>query len=110
MAFFKVNTGCRDAEVCSLRWEWEVEVPELEASVFVIPADQVKNGAERLVVLNSIAKAVIEKRRGIHPEFVFAYSQIRKQGKTPLHRPIETMNNTSWQKARGRANFPQVRS
>ena len=30
MALFKVNTGCREQEVCGLRWEWEVEVPELE--------------------------------------------------------------------------------
>jgi len=30
MALFKVYTGCRDQEVCGLRWEWEVEVPELE--------------------------------------------------------------------------------
>ena len=29
MALFAVNTGCRDAEICNLRWEWEVEVPEL---------------------------------------------------------------------------------
>ena len=26
MALFKVNTGCRDQEVCLLRWEWEVQV------------------------------------------------------------------------------------
>jgi hypothetical protein len=29
-------------------WEWELEVPELETSVFVIPGDRVKNGADRL--------------------------------------------------------------
>lgn len=33
MALFKVNTGCRDAEVCGLRWEWELALPELETSV-----------------------------------------------------------------------------
>ncbi len=109
MALFKVNTGCRDAEVCGLRWEWEVRVPELEASVFVIPGDRVKNGAERLVVLNSVAKAVVEECRGVHPEFVFAYSQVQKEGKVPAYRAIETMNNTSWQKARSRAGLPQVR-
>lgn len=109
MALFKVNTGCRDAEVCSLRWEWEIEVPELETSVFVIPGDRVKNGAERLVVLNSLAKAVIERRRDEHPEVVFAYSPIRKAGKTPKFRAVEAMNNTSWQKARARAKLPQVR-
>ena len=43
------------------------------------------------------------------PEFVFVYSQIRENGRQPEYRPIETMNNTSWQKARSRAKLPQVR-
>ena len=64
MALFAVNTGCRSAEVCSLLWEWEVEVPELGVSVFIIPRDRVKNGDERLVVLNSVAASVIERQRG----------------------------------------------
>ncbi|WP_367351803.1 hypothetical protein [Achromobacter animicus] len=29
MAPYKVNTGCREQELCKLRWEWEIEVPEL---------------------------------------------------------------------------------
>ena len=63
MALFAVNTGCREQEVCQLRWEWEVPVPELQTSVFVIPADfggrskrsGVKNGEDRVVVLNDVA-------------------------------------------------------
>jgi integrase len=109
MALFKVNTGCRDGEVCGLRWDWEVEVPEAGTSVFVIPGGQVKNGEDRLVVLNSIAREVVERQRGIDPDFVFVYSQVRKEGKAPVYRPIETMNNTSWQKARKRVGLPQVR-
>ena len=99
MALFKVNTGCRDQEVCGLRWEWEVEVPELETTVFLIPGDRVKNGDERLVVLNRVARAVVESVRGQHPEYVFPYRGHR----------IETMNNNAWQKARVRAGLPQVR-
>ena len=109
MALFKVNTGCRDGEVCGLRWEWEVQVPEFETSTFLIPGDRVKNGADRLVVLNSVARSIVEQQRGLHPKFVFAYSQIRKKGKKQMYRPTETMNNTSWQKARKRAGLPQVR-
>jgi integrase len=30
MALFKVYTGCRQEEMCSLRWEWERKVPELD--------------------------------------------------------------------------------
>ena len=65
MALFAVNTGCRDGEVCSLRWDWEVAVPELGTTVFIIPGSSVKNGDDRLVVLNRVALSVIEGRRGI---------------------------------------------
>lgn len=99
MALFKVNTGCRDGEVCNLLWDWEVLVPELDTSVFIIPDAYVKNGDERLVVLNKVAKSVIESMRGKHPEYVFSF-----KGK-----PIETMNNSGWQHARTRAELEQVR-
>ena len=39
MALFKVNTGCREQEVCGLRWRWEQPVPELETTVFVVPGE-----------------------------------------------------------------------
>jgi len=73
MALFKVNTGCREAEVCGLRWEWEEEIPHLNTSVFIIPAHRVKNREERLVILNSTAREVIDEVRGAHPEYVFPY-------------------------------------
>jgi hypothetical protein len=58
----------RKQEVVKLRWDWEIPVPELDTSVFLIPSDLggkdqvpgVKNGEERLVVLNTVAKPVIE--------------------------------------------------
>ena len=99
MALFKVNTGCRDAEVCGLKWEWEVSVPELNTSVFLIPGSKVKNGDERLVVLNRVAKSVIDGVRGEHDEYVFVYRG----------RPIDTIDNTGWQEARKRAGLPHVR-
>jgi len=69
------------------------EVPELGTSVFLIPKQHVKNREERLVVLNEVARSVIEACRGVHPEFVFTY-----KGK-----PNEMMNNNGWQKAREQA-------
>jgi hypothetical protein len=54
MVLFKLNTGCREREVCNLQWDWEIKVPELKTSVFIIPARIVKNREDRLVVLNSI--------------------------------------------------------
>ncbi len=98
MALFKVNTGTREQEVCGLQWGYEVTVPELDTSVFLIPGDHVKNGEERLVVLNRVAKSVIESARGMHTQYVFAYAP----GKGHL-RPVSRMNNTAWKAARKRA-------
>lgn len=51
MALFAVNTGCRDAEVCNLLWEWEIKTPQ--GCVFIIPGEKVKNREDRLVILNT---------------------------------------------------------
>ena len=99
MALFAVNTGCRDGEVCSLRWDWEVAVPELGTTVFIIPGSRVKNGDDRLVVLNRVALSVIEGRRGIDPAYVFTYKG----------RPISRMLTSSWIRARDRADLAKVR-
>ena len=72
MAIFSVNTGCRDQEVCNLLWDWEHEIPDLGTSVFIIPADELKNRRDRLVVLNRNAKAVVDEMRGAHPTHVFS--------------------------------------
>ncbi len=74
MALFVVNTGCRDAEVCNLRWNWEVRVPPVKTFVFIVPGEFVKNGDERLVVLNNIARSEVNARRGKHPTHVLAYN------------------------------------
>lgn len=103
MALYKVNTGSREQEVCKLRWDWEIKVPQLDTSVFLIPAQfggrqegsGVKNGEERLIVLNRVAKSVIDRQRGLHPEYVFPYG--KPAG--PMHR----MNDSAWRKARKRA-------
>jgi integrase len=93
MALFKVNTGTRDQEVCGLRWDWEVRIPELDTSVFLIPGKFVKNREDRVVVLNAVARRVIDEVRGMHPYYVFIY-----QGNA-----VETMHNSGWQAARARA-------
>lgn len=70
---YKVNTGCREQEVCQLKWAWEVPITELATSVFVLPDWLTKNARERIVVLNSVALEVINRQRGKHPENVFTY-------------------------------------
>ena len=99
MALFAVNTGCRDAEVCRLQWDWEVKVPSLDTFVFIVPGSFVKNGEERLIVLNDIAKRVVDSRRGKHPTHVFTY-----EGE-----PIQRMLNSSWCRVRERVGLKQVR-
>jgi integrase len=99
MALFKVNTGCRENEVCQLRWEWEVVIPELKTSVFLIPGHLVKNKEDRLVVVNKIASSIIEKVHGQHPEYVFTY-----KGK-----PMSRINNSAWARARVKAELKDVR-
>jgi len=98
MALFKVNTGTREQEVCGLKWSYEVKVPELDTSVFLLPGKNVKNGEERLVVLNRVARSVIESQRGKHPDFVFVQEFKNKEPK-----PVGGMNNTAWKNARERA-------
>ncbi|MCP5299063.1 MAG: tyrosine-type recombinase/integrase [Chromatiaceae bacterium] len=93
MALFKVNTGCREQEVCQLRWDWEVDVPELETSVFLIPSTIVKNKEDRLVVLNDVAKSVIDAERGKHETHVFTYRG----------NPVTRIYNSGWKLARHKA-------
>lgn len=99
MCLYKVNTGCREQEVCQLRWDWEFEIPELKTSVFILPSHITKNAKERVVVLNSVARAVINRQRGKHPERVFTY-----QGK-----PTNTINNSCWKRIRSEVGLEAVR-
>jgi hypothetical protein len=55
MALFAINTGLRDSNVCGLQWQWEVPVPEVGRSVFVIPPEAFKTKRAHVVVLNDVA-------------------------------------------------------
>ena len=106
MALFKVNTGCREAEVCGLKWEWELDIPGFEPLTFLIPAgvqltkargSQVKNGHDRVVVCNDIARSVIDSARGDHPEYVFHYDG----------RQLPKMLTSAWKRAWKAAGLPE---
>jgi integrase len=99
IALFAVNTGCRAGEVSELRWDWEVVIPELNDRVFIIPDSVAKNGQERVVILNRIARSVVEGERGKDPERVFTY-----RGK-----PFARVRNHAWSRARARVGLEQVR-
>ncbi len=99
MALFTVNTGLRESNVCGLRWTWEVRVPELGKSVFVIPPEAFKTKRAHVVILNDVAWSIIKAQRALHLIWVFPYRGRR----------INTMNNNGWQQARHEAGLPLVR-
>ncbi len=100
MALFAVNTGCRDQEICQLRWDWEIVVPELpDLMVFIVPSTLVKNGDDRLVVCNTVARSVIESERGKHPTHVFTFRK----------KPIGRMLSSGWRLARQKVGLDKVR-
>jgi integrase len=99
MALFAVNTGLRDSNVCGLEWTWEVAVPELKRSVFVIPPEAFKTKRPHVVVLNDVAWSIVEAQRSLHPIWVFPFRGRR----------INVMNNSGWQDARRDAGLPLVR-
>ncbi len=101
MCLFKVNTGTREQEVCQLRWEWEHVVPELGMSVFVVPEGYVKNGEARLIVMNRIARSVIEEQRKEwegKSEFVFPNPKTDE--------PFTRLQTSSWKQAWLKAGLP----
>lgn len=108
MALFVLNSGVRDDVACSLRWEWEIKVPEMGISVFEVPASNVKGRKRsRLLVCNAVAQSVIEAVRGQHDEFVFVYQRLKKDGSPGKGKPhrVGSMNNTAWQRGRREAGL-----
>lgn len=101
MCLYKVNTGCREQEVCKLQWSYEVKVPELNTSVFLIPEEfggrtaksGVKNREIRVVILNNVAKSVIDGQRGKDEVWVFPYGGVA----------LDRINASGWRGARRRA-------
>lgn len=92
MALFAVNSGCREGVVTALRWDWEVRIKELDATVFLVPGEHTKNGTDQVVVLNQAARSVVESLRGRWGATVFE--------------PVGRMNNTAWRKAWKAAGLP----
>ena len=99
MALFAVSTGLRDSNVCGLQWTWEVPLPELGRSVFVIPAESFKSKRDHVVVLNDAAWSIVQAQRGLHPIWVFPFRGHR----------IDSMNNTGWQNARRAVGLGRMR-
>ncbi|ORU92860.1 MAG: hypothetical protein A6F70_03930 [Cycloclasticus sp. symbiont of Bathymodiolus heckerae] len=106
MALFKVNTGLREQEVCWLRWDWEIKIPEINANIFLIPGRSqqysdglwlgTKNGEDQVVVLNKISRSVIKGQRGKHADYVFHINGHR----------VNNINTSAWKTAWVTAGLP----
>ena len=72
---FLINTGLRDQELCSLRWEWR-QADDL----FTLPEYHSKNGEERFVVLNSIAQSILTDQQGKDRYRVFPRARVYSRG------------------------------
>lgn len=113
MALFALNTGARDENICGLKWAWELPIPELSRSVFVIPASEFKGKRPHVLVLNDVAWGLVQAQRGRHGEHVFVYrrERVTRVDEPPAmpFRRIGTMNNTAFQRARRDAGLADVR-
>jgi integrase len=59
----------------------------------------VRSASGNAIVVNGVAKSVIDSVRGGHDDYVFTYRGL----------PISVMNNSAWKRARREAGLPQVR-
>lgn len=116
MALFVLNTGVRDEAVCALEWDWELRIPELGFSVFIVPPERVKGGTrkgkaqrEGLIVCNRVAQGIIEECRGLHKKYVFVWrrERVKNLDQKPAmpYQPITGMLNTAWISACARAGL-----
>lgn len=113
MALFCLNTGARDEVICNLQWDWEVPVPQLGVSIFIVPPGSVKGEegkkTEKVLVCNSVAHSIIERQRGKHETHVFAYRRERVKNVTTeptmAYHPIKRMSNSGWCTGRKKAGL-----
>ncbi|MDP3759827.1 MAG: site-specific integrase [Ramlibacter sp.] len=95
MALFAVMTGLRQANVKGLRW---VDV-DLRANHVRVAGENFKNGRSQGFPLNEMAAALLQKRIGQHPDFVFSY-----RGD-----PITNVSTKAWWAALDRAGIENFR-
>jgi integrase len=95
MAAFTLATGLRQSNVTYLRWD-QVDVGR---GMAWIHADQSKSRKAIAIPLNGDAIAILSRRVGHHPEFVFTY-----KGK-----PVARTTTKAWQHALARAGIEDFR-
>lgn len=101
---FVLHTGLRECEACAIKWEWEVDVDDeaLKGRVFIIPGHVkfgrtvkgvsttgVKNGLDRIIVLNDRAVEIVNSLRSNGSGHVFLYKG----------EPFQRIDNSGWKTA-----------
>lgn len=71
---FAVNTGVRREEIFKLKWVDERDLKDVK--LFILR--ETKNGKDRAVILNSLARRAVESLRGVNGAFVFRRQSISK--------------------------------
>jgi integrase len=99
MVLFALNTGIRDQELCNLKWSDECNVNGIDTTLFIISEERAKNTHERIVPLNSVARAIVQSRRGNKSVYVFD-----NKGEK-----LSRMTNRAWRKGRAAAGLDDVR-
>lgn len=98
MALFALHTALRESWISGLKWEWERRIPQAGPDVFLFELPDSKNGLPMYAFCNSVAREVVNRQRGRHPEYVFVHDGHR----------ISKMNNTAWKTARRKAGLENV--
>jgi len=95
MAEFTLATGLRQRNVSYLKWE----SVSLERGMAWIEASASKSRKAIVVPLNKDALHVLNRRLGMHPEFVFTFRD----------KPVKTCSTKAWWKALKRAGIENFR-
>ena len=112
IAQFALHTTLRSGEIVNLKWKNLTNMKGI-GNLFIIPADEHKNGEPKPVYLNSVANEIIAKCRGDNDEYVFTYQgkRIKKVVRKAWHKACQRAElwDTSpeaMKRANGQAHYP----
>lgn len=103
-ALFAVNTGVRKSELFGLKWTDKVEIPELDSFVFLLT--DTKNGKDRAVICNSIARRAASYQEGNGSKYVFPSQRAQNVGS--MVKACNKLWRNAWFKA-GLPDDPLIR-
>ncbi len=97
-AMFAVNTGVRKGELFGLQWKDMTPIPDLDTFVFIL--NDTKNGKDRAVICNSLAKQAVNLQRDNKSKYVFPSRRAQNTGSM-----VRNCNGV-WRKAWRDAGMP----